>query len=198
MKNLNLPKESQEALLNGASMFIESYKFKTIRNWNGTENKNPKVLYDNNNMPYGCELVDIYTDETSECTDYTFIETPSYQIGEEVYLQEEFINQMGRIVYSDTREFSCSGVELIETASEMEEYQSRWKGVIKNVNVVKIEEITAVQIDKILNLKSINKTGGITIENYAELIDIFKDWYNKQYGNYDKNPYMFLYEIERN
>jgi hypothetical protein len=167
MKPLDLPKESQEALLNGANMFI--------------------VPIDTTE-----EFINKLKNDKYSVENYLKFVFSPYQIDDEVYLQEEFINQMGRIVYSDTREFSSSGEELIETSSEMEEYQSRWKGVIKNVKVVRVQDLTYIEHSKIL-------AHCIDIQhNTVPLLENFQYLYNKQYHNYEDNPYVFLYEIERN
>ena len=50
----------------------EDKKYKVIRNWNGTECKTPKIIFDKEGMPIGCEVEDIYTGEKMICEDYTF------------------------------------------------------------------------------------------------------------------------------
>ena len=47
-------------------------KYKVIRNWNGTECKNPRIVFDENGEPVGCEVEDIYSGEKSVLEDYTF------------------------------------------------------------------------------------------------------------------------------
>jgi hypothetical protein len=113
MKPLNIPKESQEALLNGASMFI---------------------------MP-----IDDYS---SYCNDTSLI---PYQIGDEVYFDE-------------------------------------YKATIKDVKVIRIRKLLPEQMLKITGF-----TQYLFEENGWGM---FVDWYNKQYGKYEDNPYVFLYEVK--
>lgn len=48
-------------------------KYRVIRNWNGTENKNAKIVFEND-IPVGCKTFDAFTNEESVCYDYTFEE----------------------------------------------------------------------------------------------------------------------------
>ena len=48
-------------------------KYRVIRNWNGTENKNAKIVFEND-IPIGCKTFDAFTNEESVCYDYTFEE----------------------------------------------------------------------------------------------------------------------------
>ena len=134
MKPLNLPKESQEALLNGASMFI-LYCEITLK-----------------------QLVSILIDFIFSTlgTNYEIYKLSPYQTSDEVLLPNGDI------------------------------------AIIKDVKVIKVQKIP-------WNIK-LNILTGYDLENQKHNIFIeplFKDWYNKQYGNYKDNPYVFLYEIER-
>ena len=206
MKLLNLPKESQEVLLNGVSMFI---------------------------VPISHPLEPAYMMTRQKMYKNTLIERFSlYQIGDEVYLQEEF-----RIGYWDTKTlqmafdyksgkcdtlrnipkedfFDClkeiiSNLSRIDVkpdqsgnyvwekynspldwndASQMQPHQSRYKATIEDVKIVRIRE---------LSLGQMLKTTGFTQYQFEENgWGIFIDWYNKQYENYEGNPYVFLYEVE--
>ena len=48
-------------------------KYRVIRNWNGTENKNAKIIFEDG-VPIGCAIFDVFTNEESVCYDYTFEE----------------------------------------------------------------------------------------------------------------------------
>lgn len=48
-------------------------KYRVIRNWNGTENKNAKIIFEDG-VPVGCAIFDVFTQEEIVCYDYTFEE----------------------------------------------------------------------------------------------------------------------------
>lgn len=123
MKSLNLPKESQEALLNGASMFL-----------------------------------------------VTCVRDPQdYGINRMMYIKAHSLYQIGD-------EFHFDGYKII----------------IKDIKVVKVKDI-----DYELAYTIQGKKESKFWSDCENEVGIFVDWYNKQYGNYDDNPYVFLYEIER-
>jgi hypothetical protein len=131
MKPLGLPKESKEALLNGAGMFLI-----------------PCDL---------CRIESVYDEAISP-----------YQIGEQVYIAAE-------------------GILLMSNPPQP---KIIYKATIKDVKVVRLHDISFGDWALILgNDKEDNKVQVPTIE-------ICSTFYNKQYGNYEDTPYVFLYEIE--
>ena len=48
-------------------------KYRVIRNWNGTENKNAKIIFEDG-VPVGCAIFDVFTQKEIVCYDYTFEE----------------------------------------------------------------------------------------------------------------------------
>ena len=147
MKQLNLPKESQEALLNGASMFIIPINEGTffIERWN-------------HNTILGNKMIDNFI---SDCS--------PYKIGDKVYLQE--YTEMSREGYYKSEEVKPS--------------QCGYKAIIKDVKVIRVKDFDS------LDMGEITATGGRLFSKP------FLEWYNKQYKNYDENPYVFLYEVEK-
>lgn len=144
MKPLNLPKESQEALLNGASMFIVPLS-------NGQQDFEE----------YCINPIDIIS---------------KYQIGDEVYLQEEQSIEDDMIFnpYSES--------------SELTESVIIYKGIITDIEIVKVQKVCGNDKASIMNKE----------DHLGYIEDIFEDWYNKQYGEgaYKRNDYVFLYTIE--
>lgn len=151
MKPLNLPKESQEALLNGASIFLVPIVYSELIL------KNSKVYKPN------------WTGN-----DYGEIEIKSpYQIGDKVYLQEYV--EMSREGYYESEEIKPS--------------QCGYKIIIKDIKIIRVQDL---DVNDVINLR-IECNG----ENWKIFYDDIEKWYNKQYKNYDENPYIFLYEVER-
>lgn len=159
MKPLNLPKLSQEALLNGANMFL---------------------------MPCNNELLDYDCEDFIETSKLLTLKESPYQIGDEVYLQEEFAyDGLNMLTYKN--EWNNTKWEWFNT-SEMKEHQSRYKGVITNIKVVRVQDIIGNNKAILMNRK----------DHLGYIEDIFEDWYNKQYNEsaYERNDYVFLYTIE--
>lgn len=127
MKQLNLPKESQEALLNGGSMFIAPVEtgILFLSRWD-------------NNTTVGYKLINDFINDCSP-----------YQIGDGVYFDD-------------------------------------YKATIKDIKVVRVQDITYQERCRMKLPKD-----GVYWQKDVE------NWYNKQYGNYEDNPYVFLYEVER-
>jgi len=158
MKPLNLPKESQEALLKGASMFlipIMPIDLKHNEMLNHILFKSG-ALHTNNAIRYSL-----------------------YQIGDEVYLKHDKKVTWDFVLWSDIK------------AEYMTEEDSDLKATIKNVKVVRVQDIKAMEVANFMSPLNAFKA-----DEKGKFI-WFKDWYNKQYGNYENNPYVFLYKIER-
>jgi len=146
MKPLNLPKKSQEALLNGADMFL---------------------------VP--CD------DYSSYCNDTSLI---PYQISDEVYLQEDNHCPKCNVFYNNKMRLS----EHIEQCDENYKY----KTTIEDIKVVRVQDI-----EYQLAYKLQAKQESIFWSDCANEVGAFEDWYDKQYGNYEDNPYVFLYGVEK-
>lgn len=154
MKPLNLPKESQEALLNGAGMF-----FITI----------------STHLSYMCELKQ-YPEKYSP-----------YQIGDEVYLQENLKCNCNAGLNNTTGKCLRCG-EFIDFPMTINQ-KIVFKATIKNFKIIKVQDL---DVNDVINL-GIECNG----ENWKTFYDDVEKWYNKQYKNYDENPYIFLYEVEK-
>ena len=158
MKPLNLPKESQESLLNGASMFL---------------------------VP--CEFVKEPMTRKGKNVGFTTTRKESpYKIDDEVYFEYDkckhnFKLWQGRGYSPELKCTKCS-------CFKSEVYKSTYKETIKNTKAVKVQNLT---ISDVVNL-------GIkcNAENWRTFYDDVENWYNKQYGNYNENPSVFLYTIE--
>jgi hypothetical protein len=147
MKPLNLPKESQEALINGASMFIV-----------------PLSSGQQNFEEYMIDPIDIIS---------------RYQIGDEVYINEPYgFDKNFNLIYEDD-----SAWFKVNHYSDMRPYQSRYKATIKDVKVVRVYDLFRFGYSALLGA-------------WSKTEEDFKDWYNKQYGNYEDNPYVFVYEVK--
>ena len=94
-----------------------------------------------------------------------------YKIGDKVYLQE--YTEMSREGYYESEEVKPS--------------QCGYKATIKDIKIVRVQEID-------FNTKMILC---INSEMRSNPHHTFINWYNKQYKNYDENPYLFLYEVEK-
>ena len=68
-----------------------------------------------------------------------------------------------------------------------EVYFDDFKATIKDVKVVRVQDLDALERYKLTKIRF-----QLDSEGKLNLID----WYSKQYGNYDDNPYLFLYEVE--
>ena len=153
MKPLNLPKESQEALLNGASMFI---------------------------IP--CKLIKTpMTRKGKHLGFITYNEESKYKIGDEVYIQEEQDIE-------DDMLFNPYG-----ESTELTENVIIYKATIKDVKVVRVHELS----DSILVSLDKDLMNSLVYMESKGLKHDFRIWYNEQYGNYNENPYVFLYGVER-
>ena len=142
MKPLNLPKESQEALLNGGSMFIVPITDRQLEMY-----KNYLISKQiTNTEPINIEHSSI----------------APYQIDDEVFITED-------------------GIMLMSNPPQPKVI---YKATIKDIKVVRVQDIDYT--DK-LGFSELDVTRFGYVGN----------WYNKQYNNYEDNPYVFLYEIER-
>jgi hypothetical protein len=103
-----------------------------------------------------------------------------YQIGDEAYIQEDNHCPKCNVFYNNKMRLS----EHIEQCDKNYKY----KATIEDVKVVRIRE---------LSLEQMLKTTGFTQYQFEENgWGIFIDWYNKQYVEYEDNPYVFLYEVK--
>ena len=102
---------------------------------------------------------------------------------------EEFINRLRNDKYSvtDYLKFVFSPYQIGD-----EVYFDDYKANIKDIKVVRVQELNIDEKEKISSFSS--KVYSKKNNNRAFHLD-FKDWYNKQYKNYEDNPYLFLYEL---
>ena len=145
MKSLNIPKESQDALLNGASMFII-----------------PLSSGQQNFEEYLIDPIDIIS---------------KYKIGDEVYFEtaKEFICD-----YCKGKNSNCT--DCYGTGKVLD-VDKQFKATIKDVKVVRLHDLFSIGASALLGA-------------WSKTEEDLKDWYNKQYGNYEENPYVFLYEVK--
>ena len=146
MKPLNIPKESQEALLNGASMFL---------------------------MPIDDEIFEKGWSKYQFLQDYRLKEFAPYQIGDEVYLQEDNRCPKCNVFYNNKMRLS----EHIEQCDKNYKY----KATIKDIKVVRVHDLFSLGTSALLGA-------------WSKTEEDFKDWYNKQYGNYEDNPLQLAYQ----
>lgn len=149
MKPLNLPKESQEALLNGAHVFI---------------------------IP---------------CEQYTVAK--KYQ--PEAYKVQKLSNTTAVVVSkgsSSIREVGdkIGGIDLNDLSlwTPISAYQTsdRCFLTLNTHAIFDIKDIKVVRVHELSTLQVVNTP-----------FQFFEEFYSKQYNDYDENPYVFLYEIER-
>ena len=152
MKPLNLPKESKEALLNGASMFLIPCEA-TLK------------------QLFNC-LIDFIFSTLGE--DYDIKKISPYQIGDEVYFEtaKEFICD-----YCKGKNSNCTDCYGTGRVFDVDK---QYKATIKDVKVVRLHDLNTQDVVSIMSNPNM----------------FLEDWYNKQYGNYEENPYVFLYEVE--
>lgn len=174
-KEIELNKKQIEAINNGATSFIILPDF--------LDNDEEKVI------------VNLYQNgKGQEAREKWGFELP-LQIAQKFFVQEEFaIHQrylMSHerdseskyskpvVIYRDTTPWSMNWYQ----ANEMEEYQSRIKGTVLNVKVVKIQELDIDQVSS-LNYDGIGTLEGITDSIYGK-------------GTYESNPYVFIYTFKK-
>jgi sulfur relay (sulfurtransferase) DsrF/TusC family protein len=67
-----------------------------------------------------------------------------------------------------------------------------YKATIKNVKVIRAQDLPwNIKLTILVGFSLDNQEHNVFIDT------LFKDWYNNEYGNYEDNPYVFLYEVER-
>ena len=80
------------------------------------------------------------------------------------------------------------------------------KTTVKDIKVIIVQDLCYLQIENLINISfNIPNVCGVedsysfdlAEEQSNKLYTYFIDWYNKQYKNYDENPYIFLYEIQK-
>ena len=262
MKPLNLPKESQETLLNGASMFIEPiYHSYLISDEEMIETHSPYQIGDEVRFSTLDENYDSYQELYTFIFDekvsnvilwhndnkvtyikeksnksFDWLEDRTFNISMDKFkvkvknalkvLKNTYRVEIKTKMYS-TGEYSSSiyGIGGASSAKYISEYEikstldafkaalhmardinSRFKAIIKDVKVTTLDNISDNEMQKILGIdfhipivycSDDDYTSNQAEKACAKLYSYFKDWYNKQYDNYDKNPYVFLYEIER-
>ena len=64
-----------------------------------------------------------------------------------------------------------------------EVYFDGYKATIRDVKVVRVHDI-------------FNLGNSALLGAWSKTEEDFKDWYNKRYGDYEDNPYVFLYEVK--
>ena len=169
-----MTKETKEALLNGASIFIEPFNKDITEKYNG----NPYYI------------------------NYLVEDFSKYQINDEIYFEtaKEFICDWCK--GKDPSCTDCYGTGKIW------DIDKEYKATIKSIKVVKVQDIDDDRtMDNInpdnwqypssANYLYDDYTNNIIEEIANKRFTTFIDWYNKQYSNYEDNPYVFLYEVER-
>ena len=161
-----MTKETKDALLNSASMFIVPVR-KVISDTTGSS---PSIKgYRENGIG---KFIDYYDIDFGRHYCFNIIEQSPYQIGENLTID------------------------------------NKDKATIKSIKVVKVQDIDDDRtMDNInpdnwqypssANYLYDDYTNNIIEEIANKRFTTFIDWYNKQYGNYEDNPYVFLYEVER-
>lgn len=170
-KGIELPKETINALLSGASMFVVPFKKEAF---NKSEKDNEK-LYESyvHRLQYG---------QKHFIQDYSRL-----QISNSFYVQEEFCLTPKSKYCNIILKNDC-GAKFIQAgtnidwceASKMTYKQSRLKDlVVVDIKIKKVQEL------------SVQEKQNICIIERNEVIS-FADWIKKQNINYDDNPYVFL------
>ena len=220
-------KQTIDALLNGASMFIVPIYDKNI----SIQSDESEFLH----SAYNFEC-DWCKGKDTNCTDchgfgrrwdidceskQEFISNYSkLQIGDEFFIREDFIEKdisESNYFYSVEPEYEQAyrndysiedkylnalhpkEDELLETvdwqdASEMTEEQSRYKGVVVDIEVKKFGDIrTAREMQSTLGTNCISKSGHVCIEDVDKMILGMKSMIQ----NSKDNPYVFLYTVKR-
>jgi len=77
---------------------------------------------------------------------------------------------------------SCIGYQIKQQVT----IDSKEIGTIKSVKIIKVQDI---------NINDMWETAKFKDNFWTSRC--FKNWYNKQYNNYDQNPYVFLYEVAK-
>ena len=147
MRVIELPKQTIEALLNDTSMFIEPIK----------------------------GFIGIKTSkEHEEEAKKSFIRIMSkLQIGGEFFIQEDFCEDAVEIYYKNTSSLECANNTDWVSAKKMNARQSRYKGVVVDVEVNRVQDLVLID--------------GMFID-YVNFLD------NEVY---EDNPYVFLYTVKR-
>jgi len=137
--------ETKEALLNGASMFIE---------------------------PINISILGTFIEDGIKFYDISICEADS----EDALIKCNSLYQINQKLTIDNKEI----------------------GTIKSVKVVKVQDIDAIGIANIMKISiPIPRCIDGAKKAYDLLENKFKDWHNKQYNNYNQNPYLFLYEVAK-
>ena len=166
-EGIELPKQTIDALLNRASMFIVPI----------SEGTNEHV-----------EDFKLYGDDSK------IIECHSkLQRGDNFFVQEEFamdiVNYIHYLADYDN-EYDRNQMDYhygIIEASKMTEKQSRYKGIIVDVDVKRVQEIYG-------NYKAILMN---TSDELGYIESQFKKWFNTQFKvKYEDNPCVFLYIVK--
>lgn len=187
---IQLPKETIKGLVNGATKFI----IPIDKDINIEETRGDMLSY----------TTHIKGVKTSWSNDYieAFIkEFSPLQISDIHFVQEKFIYSeiANSICYKNVADENLrddlTDLELFDyqsvswkDASQMTYEQSRLKDlVVVDVEIKRVQD---------LNVGEIVKVYGCDRFLYQDRIDEFIEWYNKQYNNYNENPYVFIVAIE--
>lgn len=197
MKALNLPKESQEALLNGASMFIIP-ALKIISDTMGG------IISIKEYRKSGIgQFIDYYDIDFERHYCFNVKLQSPYQIGDEVYIKR--INIENGELICPICGFWCLGTGGQGCINKPDLYYNEIYFIIKDIKVVRVQKIAkkgyfdGADIDEqVLKGLGFEWIGYFNRESYEEIgYKLFKYWYNKQYNKYEDNPYVFLYTVER-
>lgn len=193
-KGIELPKETIDALLNGATKFVmpikktcNTCKFNIEDNndfdyWNDCRNEKSEYNYE--------AIANIPNKKCNEYEPAQWFMNRKLQIGDEFYVQEEFCLTPKSKYCNIILKNDC-GAKFIQAgtnidwckASEMTYEQSRIKHPITDIQIKKVQEL------------SVQEKQNICILERNEVIS-FSDWIKKQDINYDDNPYVFLVKVD--
>jgi len=208
MKQIQLPQQTIEALLKGASMFL----FPIDEDIEITD-----ILNDGLDLYYSINHTPTITSPS------VFIENfLPLQVDDEFWVAEEWLSIKERI-YTKS-EAKLIPKEYLDVhynrlnwipASEMTEVQSRLKGKVVGIQLKRVDEITKEDCKKLgqyAEFTTWSSNGGEypppPAQDYAYTFDgkvgssdyknNLKQWLNQQYGEgfYENNPYIPLYAVE--
>lgn len=205
---IELPKQTIDTLLNGASMIIVPI-----------EDKNISIQLDEGEFiqsAYNFEC-DWCKGNDANCTDCyglgrrwdidceskkEFVDKYyPLQKGDEFFIQEEFkyvgckaenspMSTYRRIAYSDHENYNDKGVATgkakVIDASQMTQEQSRYKGIVVDVEVKRVQYLARIHLMKM----KVPMYSAFSQETYLTM------WLEKQGIKYEDNPYILLYTVK--
>ena len=171
MIGIEKSKETIDALLNGASMMIEPID---------SSDDFYRVQGDADGA-----IAAVFTNDTF---------WSKLKIGEGFFVQEEFtevdaneIKARSQIPNNEQHNYDWQNV------SQMQEHQSRYKGVVVDVEVKRVQDLTVKTMRTFLGL-SFHEAD----LHWEKFLEDFIDWFNSQFDvRYEDNPYVFLYTVKR-